>query len=35
MLETNGSDRRLFWWTLTIMSVVAAAVTWRVLGALG
>jgi hypothetical protein len=35
MLETGGTDRRLFWWILTIMAGIAAVVTWNVLSAMG
>jgi hypothetical protein len=35
MLQAEGTDRRLFWWVLTIVSVIVAVVTWNVLGTIG
>lgn len=35
MLQAQGTDRRLFWWILTTLAVIAGAVTWNVLGAIG
>jgi len=35
MLQAEGTDRRLFWWMLTIAAGVAGVFTWNVLGAIG
>jgi len=35
MLQPEGTDRRLFWWVLTIMAAIAAVFTWNVLGTIG
>ena len=31
MLETQETDRRVFWWVLMVISAGAAAVAWRLL----
>jgi len=35
MLQAQGTDRRLFWWVLTIVAAIAGVVTWHALGAIG
>lgn len=35
MLQTQGTDRRLFWWILTAMAGIAAVLAWNFLGTLG
>jgi hypothetical protein len=35
MLQAQGTDRRLFWWVLTILAAIAGVFTWKVFGAIG
>jgi hypothetical protein len=34
MLQTEGTDRRMFWWVLTVLAAIAGVATWNVLGAI-
>lgn len=34
MLQAQGTDRRLFWWVLTILAGLAGVLAWNVLGAI-
>ena len=35
MLQAEGTDRRLFWWVLTILAGVVGIVAWNIMGTIG